>query len=69
MQSLRQSKIENMAGRIHETGHTYQAGDEIIWNTPSHYNSADTVQRSELATSADCVEAEELARQWAQRLT
>lgn len=67
MQSLHQSKVENMAGRIYETGHTYTPGDEVIWNTPSYYNTSDTIQRSEQATLEDCAEAKKLASQWADR--
>lgn len=67
MQSIQQSKIENMAARIYETGHTYQPGDDIEWTMPSAYNSTDTVQKREAATSPECTEAERLAAEWSAR--
>lgn len=65
MQNIRTSKIENMAARIHETGHAYQAGDEVEWLTPSAYNDRDTVQRREPATAEEVKAAEAMAKEWA----
>ena len=65
MQAIRTSKIENMAGRIYETGHQYRPGDEIEWFTPSAYNDRDTIQRSESATTEDIAAAETMAEEWA----
>lgn len=67
MQSIQQSKIENMAARIHETGHTYQPGDDVEWMMPGAYNSTDTVQKRESATSQECAEAERLSAEWSAR--
>lgn len=65
MQSIKTSKIQNMAARILETGHGYRAGDEVEWLMPSAYNDRDTIQRSEPATAEDVAAAEALAVQWA----
>jgi len=51
MQSIKTSKIENMAGRIYETGHGYEVGQDVEWLMPSAYHDRDTVQRSEPATA------------------